>query len=95
MIIFLFSTMFFSIYMLYRIDIVYGEKLRLLKEIGKLANLDIAARRECGWRFDEFEKLSMSKMLWQLFTFHWDLPMSCYTESELREKIELAGDKNE
>ena len=70
---FCFLMILFSSFMLYRNNIVYKERTRLLKEISNSAKQDIKKQRTGLWRSDALNNYSYNKMLWQLTKFHWEL----------------------
>ena len=58
-------------YMLYRTHIVHKESVRLIEQIyqHKLACIEIGVKPT----YDYNDVEGYDKMLWQLFTFHWEL----------------------
>lgn len=70
----IFLALLFCLYMAYRCFIVGNEIIRLLEITNRLANNDMANGLNWRKRFDTFKKLDFDKMMWQLFTFKWELP---------------------
>lgn len=67
--------LFFSFYMLYRNSIVFKERMRLIKEISNLSQIDINDMSPdfMKW-YDKWSAgLSYNDMMWQLTKVRWTL----------------------
>ena len=66
--------MIFCIFILIRNNVVYEEKLRLLKEVGALATKAITEGKDWRKYYQNFDKVSYYRMLWYApFCFHWSI----------------------
>lgn len=69
----LLTIAFFMCYILFRNDLVFNARIKLLDDISLLAQKDIEAGRQWYWRYRAFEKYPYIKMVWQLWKFKWEL----------------------
>lgn len=56
-----------AFYALHRNNAVYDEKIRVLNEIRRLAEIDRHSNRDPQWRYDAFNEIEYNRMMWREF----------------------------